>query len=99
MSIKAFELRAWPVVPCCVGAEALCVCSPAERAIRGWAEKVNLRGVEMPPMTAEQREFILSEIGSVEGHSRSEHVDDSDRDLAAACLEAWLDECSDYGPF
>jgi hypothetical protein len=48
-------------------------------------------------MTAQQREFCLAEIASVEGHSRADYETATDADLAAETLSAWVDFCRDKG--
>lgn len=86
----------WPQVLCCGPAEppcnGACICGPDERPLRAYAE-----GRVTTPMTPAQREFCLSEIDQVEGHSRQDHETDSDRNLAIATLGAWQDYCQDKG--
>jgi hypothetical protein len=48
-------------------------------------------------MTADQREYCLTEIGGVEGYNRNEHEQLADADLARATLSAWADFCRDKG--
>lgn len=82
----------WPEASCCDPSyPGGCVCLPMERALRGW-----IRGV-LPPMTDEQREACLDEIGKVEGYSTSDHKESSDSDLARAVLYAWTDYARDKG--
>lgn len=82
----------WPDAQCCWPGYPGCQCPPAERALRAW-----MNGATLPAMTAEQREFCLSEIEQVEGHRRDEHVSDSDADLSRATIDAWTDYCRDKG--
>jgi hypothetical protein len=65
---------------------------PNERALRCF-----VYGVLTVPMSREQREWCLSEIGSVEGYDRENHETSNDRDLAGAVLSAWRDYCRDKG--
>ncbi len=51
----------------------------------------------MPDMTAEQREFCLTEIGNVEGYRRADYEESDDADLASGVLSAWTDFCRDKG--
>lgn len=81
----------WPAARCCMGDDG-CVCPDMERALRGW-----VRGDSIPPMTPEQREACLSEIGKVEGYSRAEHEAENDSHLAQTTLSAWADYCRDKG--
>lgn len=92
---------AWPDAPCCLKPQADdplfpylggCVCMPAERVLRGW-----IGGADVPPMTAEQREWCLVEIEQAEGYRRSDHETESDADLANTVLSAWVDYCRDKG--
>lgn len=82
-------------VPCCMGAGSTkpCVCSREERILRGYIGGYG----NLPPMTAEEREWCLSEIDRVEGHSRKDHVDDDDSSLASGVFSAWTDYCRDMG--
>lgn len=48
-------------------------------------------------LTPQQREYCLTEIDRVEGHSRKDHEDDSHADLARATIDAWTDYCRDKG--
>lgn len=83
----------WPRPDCCSPDLRDCICPPEERALRGWKGAAQ----PMPPMTPEQREYCLSEIGQVEGHKRSDHETDSDGELAGAVIEAWTDYARDKG--
>jgi hypothetical protein len=69
-----------------------CICANEERALRGYAA-----GLVLPPMTAAQREWCLSEIDSVEGYRRKEYETETDKDLARGVLHAWVDFCRDKG--
>ena len=69
-----------------------CICPRMERALRAWRAKA-----DMPPMTAEQRECCLEEIGSVEGFDRADHEDEDDDLLACTTIGAWIDYCRDKG--
>jgi len=81
----------WPAVACCMGDDG-CVCGPMERALRGWSAS------RAPsPMSAEQREACLDEIGRVEGYERATHEGDDDTQLANTVLSAWTDYCRDKG--
>lgn len=81
-----------PVVPCqCTGSgwiddETGCICGLTERALRAGG-----------PFTADQRNWCLDEIASVEGHTRADHEGDTDADLGRAVLDAWVDYCRDKG--
>lgn len=69
-----------------------CVCGESEKALRGWLNE------RIPtPMTAEQREWCLREIDSVEGFDRKDYYGTSDAVLAAGVLSAWQDYCRDKG--
>jgi hypothetical protein len=48
-------------------------------------------------MTAEQRDWCLNEIASVEGYSRSDFEGECDGGLARGVLDAWRDYCRDKG--
>lgn len=81
--------------PCCAGlqgAECLCGEGSAERALRAYSE-----GRALPPMSAAQREFCLSEISHVEGYSRADYENAGDPVLAAGVLHAWTDYARDQG--
>jgi hypothetical protein len=67
-----------------------CVCPDGERALR------HIMGGHAT-MTAEQREWCLSEIGRVEGYDRKDHESDGDVDLAQVVIWAWNDYCRDKG--
>lgn len=86
----------WPYPPprwCCSGGAGVeCVCPPMERALRAWSS-----GAMMPPMSKEERERCLEEIGRVEGWDRGEHEADTDAELARNVLSAWTDYCRDQG--
>lgn len=70
-----------------------CACGPEERVLRAYADST----LTLPPMTDEQREWCLDEIGGIEGYDRDEHVQDSDVTLAWTVLHAWVDYCRDKG--
>jgi hypothetical protein len=67
-----------------------CVCPDAERALRAIA-----RGDY--ELTDDAREWCLTEIDRVEGHSRVDHDGDADRHVANGVLSAWTDYCRDKG--
>lgn len=69
-----------------------CVCGPMERSLRGW-----IAGRIETPMTTEQREACLDEIGRVEGYVRADHEAEDDAQLARTTLSAWTDYCRDKG--
>jgi len=69
-----------------------CECAPSERALRAWSG-----GYAAAPMTVEQREWCLGEIGRVEGWTASDHTADTDADLARNVMSAWTDYCRDKG--
>ena len=50
-------------------------------------------GQEMPPMTAEQREWCLKEIGDADGCDRATWEQKIDELLAAGVLQAWAGRC------
>lgn len=79
----------------CYEGEDGCVCIPAECALRAWATRGNR--YNMPPMTTEQREECLSEIGAVEGYDRKDYEQAGDTELACGVLQAWTDYCRDIG--
>ncbi len=81
----------WPEVDCCLGEQVTCVCGSEERALRAIAAG---RG---PDLTDEQREWCLSEIGSIEGYRRDEHEGDNSVVLANVTIRAWADYCRDKG--
>lgn len=87
-----------PPTPCqCVGSRWVptasdCMCEDAERALRAW-----MRGSAAMPMTTDQREWALAEIGSVEGYSRSDYEGGDDAMIAGGVLDAWTDFCRDKG--
>lgn len=88
----------FPVCPCqCVEAcnamnESHCMCPPVERALRGYISNGQSR-----PMSPEEREWCLQEIDNVEGHSRNDHANETDSDLARGVMSAWVDYCQDKG--
>lgn len=92
-----------PATVCqCFDAEAVaeygCLCGDDERALRAWAYPSKLI---MPPMTAEQRAWCLSQIRQA-GDATDQPDDDSltlwtDRDYASGALSAWVDYCRDKG--
>lgn len=76
-----------PSVSCqCYGDENMCVCGDDERILRA--------GV---PLTADQREWCLNEIASVEGHERQDYESHNDSELGRAVISAWRDYCRDKG--
>jgi hypothetical protein len=85
-----------PVVECCwedgEDGAAGCICSAGERALRAWNDKRH-----SAPMTVEQREWCLQQIGRVEGYDRKDHETDPDPVLAGNVLSAWADFCRDKG--
>lgn len=85
----------WPAIfRCfCMGSMDGCVCLPMERAMRAW----KLKEGSMPPMTPEQREACLHEIGQVEGYSRADYESTDDATLAGGVIDAWTDYCRDKG--
>lgn len=93
--MQVMERNDWPAnkARCCYG-DTGCVCTDMEKSLRGW-----VRGDEMPAMTAEQRAACLSEIGQVEGYTRSDHENEDDATLANTTLAAWTDYCRDKGMF
>jgi hypothetical protein len=84
-------------VPCCWdGTQDVgnpCACGEQERVLRSYADNL----LSLPPMTDEQRDWCLDEIGKVEGYDRSEHENDTDVALAQTVLRAWTDYCRDKG--
>lgn len=83
----------WPNVSCqCFDDNRECICPPMEKALRAWqGERITC------PMSSEQRESCLHEIGQVEGYDRADHETDKPADLARATLGAWVDYCRDKG--
>jgi hypothetical protein len=71
-----------------------CICPPTERFIRAYSHDEN---GELPALTPEQRAWMLDQIGRVEGYTRAEHENDSDKWLAVAVLSAWRDFARDKG--
>jgi len=71
---------------------SMCVCGDTEKALRGW-----MSGRITAPMTPEQREWCLSEIGSVEGYDRADYEGETDAGLARNVIGAWMDYCRDKG--
>ena len=51
----------------------------------------------LPPMTVDQREWCLTQVASVEGHSREDYEGKTDAELARGVLSAWMDYCRDKG--
>jgi hypothetical protein len=51
----------------------------------------------MAPMTPEQREECLREIGRVEGYERQDYEGVDDASLARGVLDAWTGFCRDIG--
>lgn len=84
-------------VPCtCEGwsdESGMCLCAQPNGAEKVLRFVMNVDG----HLTPEQREYCLSEINQVEGHSRADHEKDSDTDLARATIDAWADYCRDKG--
>ncbi len=76
----------------CYDDDTSCVCLDAERTLRAY-----IASVPMPPMTPEQREACLDEIGRVEGYDRADYATSTDADLARGVLAAWTDFCRDKG--
>lgn len=64
-------------------------------ALRAWCNPKN--GVEIPPMTPEQREWCLNEIDTVEGYERKHYEGSPDELVANGVLSAWVDYCRDKG--
>lgn len=81
----------WPDTKCCIQVGE-CICGQDERALRGY-----MRGDHKEPMTPDQREWCLNEIGQVEGYDRADYEGSSDADLATGVLFAWQDYCRDKG--
>lgn len=83
--------------PCCwdgtQDAGTPCACGPDERVLRAYADGLSF----LPPMTAEQKNWCLDEIGSVEGYDRLDYEFYQDQDLAHTVLRAWTDYCRDKG--
>ncbi len=71
-----------------------CFCCDNERALRAYAYGSRQ---PMPPMTGEQREACLDEIGNVEGYRREDYAQSPDKELAHGVLCAWMDYCRDKG--
>lgn len=67
-------------------------CIDSEMALRHYTYDIPL-----PPMTPEQREWCLDEIGHVEGYDRLEWFGCTDAQLAKGVLQAWADYCRDKG--
>lgn len=70
----------------------LCACPAGEKVIRAYA-----KGKPQPRMSAEQRDWCLSEIGQVESYSADDYRDETDANLAHGVLCAWTDFCRDKG--
>jgi hypothetical protein len=71
-----------------------CICTATERFIR--AHSHDAKG-ELPPLTPEQRTWMLDQIGQVEGYNRADHEGETDQQLASSVLYAWRDYCRDKG--
>lgn len=69
-----------------------CACNAEERVLR-----CVMRGSVLPALEPAEREECLREIAGVEGYSRADYQEASDRDLAAGVLHAWTDYCRDLG--
>ena len=69
-----------------------CVCGDTERALRAYSQ-----GDPLPPMSAAQRGWCLSEIDRVESYTREEYETVNDSDLARGVLQAWVSYCEDLG--
>jgi hypothetical protein len=70
-----------------------CMCPDGEAVLRAYENQRE----GLPAMTAEQREWCLDEIASVERHKREDYEGASDKDLARGVMSAWLDYCRDKG--
>lgn len=79
--------------PCVCQMEGSCLCTSEERVLRMYGS----RSPKLPPMTPEQREECLSEIGRVEGYDRRDYEKRDDSQLANGVLCAWTDYCRDKG--
>lgn len=73
-------------VGCVCGMGECCACPDDEAHLRAGA-----------PLTDEQREWCLSEIASVEGYERANHVNEDDKQLGQTVLQAWTDYARDKG--
>lgn len=73
-------------VGCVCGYGDCCVCSDEEAHLRAGA-----------PLTAEQREWCLNEIASVEGFRREDHEAEDDARLGRTVLNAWTEYARDKG--
>ena len=62
----------------------LCVCSPSEKALRGW-----VNGRIKIPMTPVQRAWCANEIFQVEYHDQQDFDAGTDEGLALGVLTAW----------
>lgn len=68
-----------------------CLCNAEERVLR------LCKAGKMQPLTPDQREECLREIGSVEGYDRKDYESLPDADVASGVLHAWADFCRDKG--
>jgi len=75
----------------CWGDLESCVCPPLEKALRVIAAGIG------GPLTEAEREQCFREIDRVKGHSRADHADATDAELANGVLSAWTDFCRDKG--
>lgn len=78
--------------PCYSDGHCECACGPSERVLRAI---VYTGGA--PALTPEQREWCLSEIGSVEGYARKDYEAAHDVIVARGVLDAWTDYARDKG--
>ena len=90
--------------PCCMDPEDTgaangpvvgsgCSCMREERMLHAYSGGYG----NLPPMTAEERNWCLDEIESVEGYRRQDYEASSDAGLARGVLCAWTDFCRDKG--
>lgn len=87
------EMPNLPSVPChCVGPldQAYCMCGDSEKVLRHivWTNG---------KLSNDQREWCLSEIDRIEGHSRADYKLCDDATVAAGVLSAWVDYARDKG--
>jgi hypothetical protein len=80
-------------VPCCGEPDEGCACGGDERVLRAYKRGEG----DLKPMTQDQRQWCLDEIGQVEGYDIKDYVQYSDADLAHGVLSAWTDYCRDKG--